>query len=53
MKGYVRAEPQGLDEIVPVNGTELNIPKAVILGKLARDLIGNIEVPPIVHVHAQ
>jgi hypothetical protein len=43
---------QSLDEAVPVDCTELHMLQTMILGKLARDLIRDVEVPPIVYVHS-
>jgi hypothetical protein len=53
MKRDVRAEPQGLDEVVPIDRPELDVLQAVIPGELARDLIRDIEMASIVYVHAQ
>jgi hypothetical protein len=42
---------ESLDEVVTVDRAELDVFESLLGGKLARRLIGDVKVPPIVHVH--
>jgi hypothetical protein len=43
---------QSLDEIITVDRAELNVVQTMIFGELTRNFVRDIEMPPIVYVHA-
>jgi len=53
MKRDVRIISQRLNKVVPVDRTELDVFHLVVPGELTRHFVGNIQVPPIIYVHAQ
>jgi hypothetical protein len=52
MQRYMRIVSQGLDEIVAVNRAELNVIQTVVLSELTRNFVRDVEMPPIIYVHA-
>jgi len=52
MQRYMRIVSQSLDEIITVDRAELNVVQTVIFGELTRDFVRDVEMPPIIYVHA-